>query len=182
MGIGRAGDGTVGIAAVSSPAALRLAGAALAAGLLAGCQSGGGLAGAVTGTTTAAATGNPALGAAVGIGTRAVADAAIRGVSRRWHRTEQDALAAEVGRMEAGETRSWRSRHFLPVGNAEGEVKVLGVVDTPLTTCKEVLFTTAGAGAGGPPPRWFVTTACRQAGGWKWAAAEPATGRWDGLQ
>ena len=30
--------------------------------------------------------------------------------------------------------------------------------------------------------RWFVASACRQAGGWKWAAAEPATERWGSLQ
>ena len=66
---------------------------------LTGCSSAGGILGAVTGTAAAVGSGNPAVGAAVGVGTRAVADYAISYASRRWHRTEQDALAAAVGTM-----------------------------------------------------------------------------------
>jgi hypothetical protein len=148
---------------------------------LAGCQAGGGIAGAVTGTTTAALTANPALGAAVGIGTEAVTDAAISAASQRWHLAEQDALAAAVGQMGEGETRPWRVRHALPFGDVAGEVRVLRVSETPLTSCKEVLFSTAPTAGDAAAARWFVTSACQQAEGWKWAAAEPSTGRWGSL-
>ncbi len=201
MGLGRARDRALGLPAVTwrsrcrhgggaPPCGGTTAAAALALALLAGCQSSaGGITGAVTGTATAAATANPALGAAVGIGTRALTDSAVRYVGRRWRRAEQDALAAQVGLMEVGESRPWRALPDLPVGGGKGgELRVLRRTETPLTVCKEVLFFTAAAAAAtdsgdkAPAPRWFVTSACRQEDGWKWAAAEPATGRWDSLQ
>lgn len=161
-----------------------LCGSALLLALLAGCQSAGGLSGAVTGTATTALTANPALGAAVGIGTRAVVDSAVRFAGRRWHQAEQDALAAQVGSMQVGESRAWQALGDLPIGSKGGELRVVGQTETALTLCKEVLFsaTPATNDAGAPAPRWFMTSACRQDEGWKWAAAEPATGRWDSLQ
>ena len=158
--------------------------ALLAAVPLAGCNSSlGGIVGAVTGTAAAVGSGNPAVGAAVGVGTRAVADYGIRYASRRWHRTEQDALAAAVGGMAVGEVRPWEVRHNLQTGNKRGELRVLRAVDTPPTECREALFSVASGEGPDPARRWVVTSACRQAGGgWKWAAAEPATERWGGLQ
>lgn len=182
MGVGRARDGALGLPAVSPAAGIRLVLLALAAALIPGCQAGGGIAGAVTGTTSAAVTGNPAVGAAIGIATQALTEAAIQDVSRRWHRAEQDALAAEVGRMAVGETRRLRVRHALPIGNEAGEVRVLRLTETPLTACKEVLFSTETGEGRAEATRWFVTSACRQADGWKWAVAEPATARWGSLQ
>ena len=151
---------------------------------LAGCNSSlGGVVGAVTGTAAAVGSGNPAVGAAVGVGTRAVADYGIRYVSRRWHRTEQDALANTVGAMGVGEARPWEVRHDLPFGDKRGEVRVLRAVETPLAECREVLFSVGSGEGPAAARRWFVTSACRQAeGGWTWAAAEPATERWGGLQ
>jgi hypothetical protein len=81
--------------------------------------------------------------------------------------------------MEVGEVRTWQVERVLPVGRTRGEVRVVGLTETPLTACKEVLFSVA---EGGGDARWFLTSACRQRGGWKWAAAEPATGRWGYLQ
>ena len=119
----------------------------------------------------------------MGVGTRAVADYGIRYASRRWHRTEQDALAAAVGATAVGEVRPWEVRHDLPFGNKRGEVRVLRAVDTPLAECREVLFSVASGEAPDAARRWFVASACRQAeGGWKWAAAELATERWGSLQ
>jgi hypothetical protein len=167
---------------------MRRAGAAAlallaAAPLLASCNSSlGGIVGAVTGTAAAVGSGNPAVGAAVGVGTGAAADYGIRYVSRRWHRTEQDALAEVVGGMAVGEARPWEVRHDLPIGNKRGEVRVLRAVDTPLAECREVLFSVASGEAPDAARRWFVASACRQAEGWKWAAAEPATERWGSLQ
>lgn len=160
----------------------RFAAVALAAAALAGCTSLGGIVGAVTGTAAAVGSGNPAVGAAVGVGTRAVADYGVRYVSRRRHRTEQDALAAAVGAMAVGAARPWEARHDLPIGNKRGEVRVLRAVDTPLAECREVLFSAVSGEAPDAARRWFVASACRQAEGWKWAAAEPATERWGSLQ
>jgi hypothetical protein len=154
----------------------------LAAVPLAGCGSLGDVVGAVTGTAAAAGSANPALGVAIGVGARAVAAYGIRTVARRWHRTEQDALAAAVGEMEPGEVRPWEVRHALPIGDRRGEVRVLRAVETPLARCKEALFSVASGRGAGETRRWFVASACRQAEGWKWAVAEPATERWGSLQ
>lgn len=158
---------------------------ALAPLLLAGCQtSTGDLIGAGAGTAAAAGSGNPAVGVAVGVAARAAADWSLRYVSRRWHTTEQDALAAAVGGMEVGEARPWAVRHDLPIGNKRGEVRVLRAVKTPLAACKEALFSIDPDRRGEPeaPRRWFLLSACRQDAGWKWAVAEPATERWGSLQ
>jgi hypothetical protein len=182
MGVGGAGDRALGVLAVRRAAAGALA-LVVAAPLLAGCNSSlGDLIGAGTGTAAAAGSGNPAVGVAIGVAARAVADYGVRYVSRRWHTTEQDALAAVVGGMEVGEVRPWEVRHDLPIGNQRGEVRVLRAIDTPLAACREVLFSVARGRAPDAPRRWFLTTACRQAEGWKWAAAEPATERWGSLQ
>ena len=155
----------------------------LAAALLAaGCSSVGGIAGAVTGTAAAVGSGNPAVGILVGVGTRAVADEGLRRFARGRSRTEQDALAEVVGGMAVGEARPWQVRHDLPIGNKRGEVRVLRAVETPLAACKEVLFSVDSGEGVDAARRWFVTSACRQEQRWKWAAAEPATGRWGSLQ
>ncbi len=163
-------------------AARRLAALALAAAPLTGCGSLGDVVGAVTGTAAAAGSTSPVLGVAVGVGARAAAAYGIRAVARRWRRTEQDALAAVVGEMEVGEVRPWEARHVLPVGGGRGEVRVLRAVETPLARCKEAVFSVAPGRGAGETRRWFVAGACRQAEGWKWAVAEPATGRWGSLQ
>ena len=155
---------------------------ALAVAPLAGCSSVGGIAGAATGTAAAVGSGNPAVGILVGVGTRAAADEAVRRVSRRWSRTEQDALADAVGAMGVGEARRWEVRHDLPIRNKRGEVRVLRAVETPLAECKEVLFSVDSGERPDAARRWFLTSACRQDDRWKWAAAEPATERWGSLQ
>jgi hypothetical protein len=177
-----ASNRALGLPAVRRAAAHGLAALALAAVPLAGCHSLSDVVGAVTGTAAAAGSGNPALGVAIGVGTRAVADYGIRYVARRWHRTEQDTLAAIVGAMEVGEVRSWQVRHDLPIGNERGEVRLLRVIETPLARCKEALFSIASGSGPDARKQWFVTSACRQVEGWKWAAAEPATERWGSLQ
>ena len=151
---------------------------------LAGCSSSlGGIVGAVTGTAAAVGSGNPAVGAAVGVGTRAVADYGIRYVSRRWHRTEQDALAATVGAKGVGEARPWEVRHGLPFGDNRGEVRVLRAVETPLAECREVLFSVASRERPAAARRRFVAGGCRHAAGrWTWAGAEQATERGGRLQ
>lgn len=154
----------------------------LLAGSLGGCSSLGDIVGAVGGTAAAAGSSNPAVGIAVGVATRAAADWAIRRTSRRWHRTEQEALAAVIGEAGIGEARPWRVRHSLPIGNAKGEVRVLRVIDTPLAVCKEAAFSVDRGSGRDATRQWFVTSACFREGRWAWATAEPATGRWGSLQ
>ncbi|MFC7473193.1 hypothetical protein ACFQS7_02440 [Dankookia sp. GCM10030260] len=161
--------------------------AVLAAALvLGGCSSASDLIGAATGTAAAAGSGNPAVGIAVGVGTRAVADWSLRHVSRRWHRTEQAAIAAAAAAAPPGEARPWQVRHSLPIGDKQGEVVVLREIDTPLAACREVAFSVdeakpAQAGKAGARA-WYLTSLCRDDTGWAWASAEPATGRWGSLQ
>lgn len=182
MGLGRTCDGALGIVAVRRPGTAALLALLAAAPLAAGCSSVGGIAGAVTGTAAAVGSGNPAVGILVGVGTRAVADEGLRRFARGRSRTEQDALAEVVGGMAVGEARPWRVRHDLPFGNKQGEARVLRAVETPLAECKEVLFSVESGEGKDATRRWFLTSACRQDEGWKWAAAEPATERWGSLQ
>jgi hypothetical protein len=169
--------------------AVRVGLVALAAASLMACQASGdpqaagGFAGATTGTVTTALTANPALGIAVGIGTRALVDAGVAHAGRRQRRAEQDALAATVGAMQVGEARAWQVPDGWLLRERHGEVRVLRATETKLASCKEVAFSLTTGETGTPARRWFVTTACRrQAQDWKWATAEPATSRWGSLQ
>ena len=148
--------------------------------LLGGCSSASDLVGAVTGTAAAAGSGNPAVGIAIGVGARSVADWGLRRVSRNWHRTEQEAIALAAAETPLGEARPWQVTHSLPFGAKQGEVRVLRAIDTPLAACREIAFSVDEQK---PPTRaWYLTSLCRDATGWRWAAAEPATGRWGSLQ
>ena len=137
MGLGRTGDRALGVVAVrwrpdgrsaegrgalnrsaklpegrealNRPARLSAPAALLAmAVVLGGCSSASDLVGAATGTAAAAGSGNPAVGIAIGVGARAVADWGLRRVSRRWHRTEQEAIAAAAAELPPGEARPWQ--------------------------------------------------------------------------
>ena len=158
-----------------------LCAAALAGASLAGCASVGDVTGAVAGLVSGAATANPAVGISVGVAVRAGTNEAVRAVSRSRQRNEQDAIAAVAAALEAGESAPWAVDQHV-TGDAYGEVQVLRVIDTPLATCKELLFSVASGDEESGPPAWFTTTACRQGERWKWAAAEPAVERWFNLQ
>jgi hypothetical protein len=150
----------------------------LAMSLLTGCAVVSDVAGLAAGSGAGAATGNPAVGFAVGIGVRAGVDELRKYVVRRRQGGEQDAIAAVAGDTPLGEQRAWLIRHSIPVGNAHGELAVVREYATPLATCREVVFTVEDGGH----PSLFTTSLCRYASGWKWAAAEPAVGRWGFLQ
>jgi hypothetical protein len=161
---------------------VRLPALALALGMLGGCSSFGDLVGAASGTVAAVGSGNPAVGVAVGVGTRAVADWGFRRVTRRWHRREQEAVAEAAGVAPVGEARPWRVRRSLPFGDKGGEVRVLREIATPLADCREVAFSVESGKGAEARQAWFVTSLCRDTTGWRWAAAEPATERWGSLQ
>ena len=143
--------------------------------LLGGCSAVPGIVGAVAGAGTGAASANPAVGFLVGITVRAGLDYAQAYVVRVRQRGEQDAIADAAGRAPLGEARLWEIRHTIPIGNEHGTVTPIRDIPNPLASCREVLFATEGGG-------FFTTPVCRQPDGWKWAAAEPAVGRWGFLQ
>lgn len=161
----------------------RLRLALLAGALLAqGCSSVGGVTGAVAGVASGSATANPAVAVAVGIGVKAGVDETINYALRYWAAEEQAQIATAVGGMSVGEKKAWSVKHKLPYDNKQGSVTVVRVFTTPLATCKEAVFWVDGAASANAKPERFVTTACRDAAGWRWAVAEPAVSRWGALQ
>lgn len=149
---------------------------------LPGCTDLGSIAGAATGAASGTGSANPALGYAVGIGTKAAVDALVAHITRSRRRAEQDQIVAAVGSLSVGQSTPWRIRHAIPLGDAHGQVTVVREIPNSLAPCKEVVFTVlAGDGAKGPPG-YYATTACLHGSQWKWALAEPATPRWGVLQ
>ncbi len=174
MGLRRACHGALGRAAVRLPLLL-------AAIPLAGCGTIGAIGGAVAGASTGAATANPIVGYATAVAVNAGIDELQNYIARVRDGAEQDVIAQAVGDMHPGETRPWRIVHTIPLFDDEhGEMQVTRTIDTPLTQCKEVVFSVDS----GAPVRHvlYTTDACRNASGWKWAAAEPAVPRWGGFQ
>ncbi len=170
MGVRRARDGALGLAAVRFAALLLLLG---------GCTSAGTIVGVVVGGAAGGATANPAVGFGVGVATAAVSDYAIRTVTRHWHQGEQDAIAAAAGALAVGGAGPWRVEHSLPFGNEHGQLQVVRSIDNPLASCREVLFSVED---GDTSPAWYAVDVCQQQDRWKWASAEPAVERWGFLQ
>lgn len=179
MGQRRAGHGPLGILAVMRRVCLL----ALAASVtLSGCQSSsiGGATGAIVGTVSGAATANPVAGYAIGVTVQAVVDATVKYVLREWKNDQQNVMANAAGELPIGQIRQWQIRHALPVGNERGGIQVVRDIDSPLTRCREVLFTIEQENAPAPA---YTSLICRQQNGqWKWATAEPSVARWNGLQ
>lgn len=144
---------------------------------LCGCESLADVSGAIAGFASGAATANPALGVGVGVAVRAATSEGLKRVARTRQENEQDAIAAVVADMSEGETRAWAVDQRL-AGDHEGEVSVVRVIQTPLATCKEILFSVVAESG----TQWFSSTVCDEAGRWRWAAAEPAVDRWINLQ
>ncbi len=156
----------------------RLAIATVALPLLGGCASVSDVAGLAAGGGAGAATGNPAVGFAIGLGVRAGVEELRRYVVRSRQQGEQDAIAEAAGDAPVGGSHAWEIRHTIPIGNARGELAVVREYATPLATCREVVFSVEDGGHAS----LFTTSLCRQATRWRWAAAEPAVGRWGFLQ
>jgi len=170
--------------------ALALAGlAALAA--LSGCSSllseGTGAAAGIAGTAIAnKVTDNATVATGIGLGVQAGAKAALAYAQRKTRGEEQDAIAMAAGPLEVGKVANWQVRHQLPIeSDAQGQVTVSRVIGGVDLECKEVVFSvdTPADKAGDPPAReFYITTVCRDGEHWRWASAEPATGRWGSLQ
>lgn len=149
--------------------------------LAAGCttSSVGDAAGAVAGIATGAATANPLVGYSVAIGVQAATDATIKYVLKSWQNDTQNVMANSVGDLSLGEVRAWAIKRTIPYGSASGTIQVVRNIDTPLAQCREVLFT-LDRDKEGPAP--FIANICRNGEHWRWAGAEPAVSRWNGLQ
>ena len=147
----------------------------------AGCQSLGAFTGATSAAVTGAVTANPAGAIGTGIAVQAATDEVVKRTMRGLHQDQQDAIATAAGFAPIGAVRVWKVDHMLPVGNGYGRVRVLRDFSTPLTSCREFAFSVIEDNA---PRReqWFMASACKQGGWWKWALAEPSTGRWGNLQ
>ena len=156
----------------------RLVPAALGAALLGGCAAVSDVSGLAAGGGAGVVTANPAVGFIIGLGVRAGVEEVRRYVVLSRQEGEQDAIADAAGSAPVGETRPWQIRHSIPIGNEKGNLAVVREYATPLTTCREVVFTVED----GDRPSLFTTSLCRQAARWKWAAAEPAVARWGFLQ
>ena len=148
---------------------------------LAGCGAIGGFAGAAAAFATSIGTGNPIVGISVGIGVKAAADEGVKYVSRRKQREIQGSVALAAADIAPGQSARYEHPHFIGSGADRGEVRVVRVIETPLATCKEILFSVEH---GGEKPRvdWFSTSACRNGDAWQWAGVEPAVERWGNLQ
>ncbi|WP_284944516.1 hypothetical protein [Acidisoma cladoniae] len=185
VGNGRACDDTVGFAPVRSTAQ---ASAWLALGfitmpLLAGCSALGGISGAIAGASTGAVTANPIVGYTVAVGVNAGVDQLQKYVARVRQNAEQDAIVDAVGEMDVGTTRPWKIVHQIPMFDDEhGEMEVTRLIQTPLADCKEVLFTIDQGKQPHLHQTLYVTSACLDSQGWKWASAEPSINRWGFFQ
>jgi len=149
---------------------------------LGGCRFIGEVVGAAAGGASAAATGNPAVGIAVGVALNSGIDATTDYIVRVRQRAEQDAIAAQAATMEVGESRHWRIDHTVPIGNEHGEVWVSRNIATPLTLCKELVFSVETGSGETLKRQWYSTHACQSGQRWKWSLAEPSVERWGSLQ
>ena len=147
--------------------------------LLQGCHAAAELTGIATGSAAGVATASPAVGYVVGIGTAVAADEAFAWFGRSRDHAEQQAIADAAAAIAAGDAAPWHINHIVPIGDEGGEVRVVRVIDTPLTQCRELVFSVEDRPQ---PPRWYATSICHAADGWHWALAEPAVARWHFLQ
>lgn len=160
----------------------------VAAAPLAGCESlltesaatGAGIAGA---GIAGAVSKNATVGAAIGLGVAAGANAGLLYVERRVHNTTQNAIAAAAGPLPEGGVAAWSSRPSIPIERSQhGEVAVSREIDGPDFACKEIVFSVDGDTASDTHRAFFTTFICRDGEAWRWATAEPATARWGSLQ
>lgn len=124
---------------------------------------------------------NAAVGTGIGLGVTAGADAGLSYVRRRVHRVEQQQIATAAGRLAPGQIAPWSVVHDVPIeANEHGRVAVFRSVAQPGFNCKEIVFSVDGDT--GDRVAFYTTTICFDGVRWQWAAAEPATTRWGGLQ
>jgi hypothetical protein len=121
--------------------------------------------------------------AAIGLGTQAVAAAGLRYAERRVHRTEQDTIADAAGKLRPGEVGGWAVVHSLPLEpDRHGLLVISREFGTAAFRCREIVFSVDRKIRQGLARDFYTTTVCQDGNAWRWAAAEPSTARWGGLQ
>jgi len=186
MGVRRTGHAALGRAAVKFWAYSALP--VICALALAGCgssgdSSAGPIGGAAVGIGVGGLTADPLIGYAAGVGAQAGITALQKYLSRKLHQGEQDNIAATVATLQPGQHAPWKISYKIPVAAEHGDVTVTRVINSSLTTCKEVAFTVIDGTRPDAPRGIYITTACAHPDGtWHWADAEPATARWGFLQ
>jgi hypothetical protein len=147
--------------------------------LLGGCSSVPLIAGVISGGAAGGATANPVVGFAVGVTVDAASDAAVKWYGRSTQNAEQTAIARVAGTLDVGVRAPWHISHTLPFGDEQGDLQVVRRIDSPLGTCREIVFSVVDGKA---PPHWYDANICQDSAGWRWASAEPAVARWGYLQ
>lgn len=150
--------------------------------LMSGCHGTGEIAGVAAGVLGGTATGSPAAGFAIGVAANAGVDELVNWIARARDGAEQDAIAEVAGNLAVGQTHPWRIRRVLSIGNEHGELRIAGMTTTPLTTCKDVIFSIDEGSLKAPRRDFLVTSVCWEGNRWKWALAEPSVHRWGYLQ
>jgi hypothetical protein len=126
---------------------------------------------------------NATVGAAIGLGVAAGANAALQYAERRVHKTEQDRIATVAGRLRVGAVAAWSVSHSVPIEpNNHGEVTVSRIFGGADFLCKEIIFSVDRYADRRWQREFFIATICRDGRIWRWATAEPATARWGSLQ
>jgi hypothetical protein len=147
-----------------------------------GATTGAGIAGAAL---AAKVTTNAAVATGIGLGAVAGAKAGVQYSQRVAHTFAQDQIARAAGPLEVGAVAPWSVTHTLPIEDDErGRVTVSRTISNGALDCKEIVFSVDTAANKDTPAQsnFYVASICRDGGNWKWASAEPATGRWGALQ
>ncbi|OZI34350.1 hypothetical protein CAL29_12545 [Bordetella genomosp. 10] len=163
------------------PAALAVLGGCIAL-MTSGCSSIGAASGAAAAMASGVVTANPAVGIGIGITVQAVTDEAVNRYMKNMHADQQILIAQTAGQLPVDGTGTWRVKHFLPVENGHGKVRVTREFSSALADCKEFAFSVQDGDTADAPEQWFTATACRDQANWKWATAEAAVERWGTLQ
>ena len=158
--------------------------------ILSGCNSvyyEGATAGAgITGAAIAGkVTNNAAVATGIGLGAVAGAQAGVKYTQRVAHAFAQDQIAQAAGPLDVGGVASWSVSHTIPIEDDErGRVTVSRTISSGELDCKEIVFSVDTAATKDTPAQsaFYVASICRDGNAWKWASAEPATGRWGALQ
>jgi hypothetical protein len=137
--------------------------------------AGAGVAAGVTKSATAAA--------AIGLGVQSLASEGLKYAERSVHREEQEAIASAAGPLQPGQVAPWSVSHRIPIESDEhGDLVVSRDFGAGAIACKEVVFSVNTKIHRVTQRAFYITTICREGAAWRWAAAEPTTERWDGLQ
>ncbi len=169
---------------------------------MSGCSSlltetGSAVAGIAGGGIASAITNDAGVAAGIGIGVQAGVRTVIQYGQRKVHTEAQTQIAQVAGPLAVGEIARWQTSLSLPLEPEEaGRVTVSRVIASGALDCKEIVFSIdrTGDGSGGGDAadkptepvvqsNFYVASICKDSNaGWRWAAAEPATGRWGSLQ